>query len=120
MSKFDHRLKRLEDKSGIVSHNFDYWVIHGQWKSERLIQKEIREIKAGKVAGKYRGSKFDPENPNHMIYICGVPRPSKRALKERNLSPSKETSFSHEKKVADLTDAELAAEISSIEKELEK
>lgn len=120
MSKFDHRLKRLEDKTGIVVHDFDYWMIHGQWKSERLIQKEIREIKAGKVIGKYRGSKFDPENPNHRIIISVMPRPIERALQEKKESPPKEISFSPGKEAANLSDQELDAEIASIRKELEK
>lgn len=120
MPKFDHRLKRLEDKTGIAGQNFDYWMVKGYDKNKRLIEKEIREIKAGNVAGKYRGSKFDPENPKHVIYIFGIPRPKEKFLNKREESPSKEISFSPGKEAADLSDQELDAEIASIQKELEK
>ena len=121
MPKFDHRLKRLENKANIEKHIFDYWVIFVHDKTdESLVEKKVREIKAGNVVGKYRGSKYDPENPKHMIIVSGVLRPSERALQEKKKSPSKEIPFSQKKDVSDLTDAELEAEISSIEKELEK
>jgi len=116
MPKFDHRLKRLENKASIEKHVFDYWLIfvHDE-KGERLVEKKVREIKAGNVVGKYRGSKYDPENPKHMIIVSGVPR-----LQEKKKSPSKEISLPRRKEVADLSDAELEAEIASIEKDLEK
>jgi len=119
MPKFDHRLKRLENKASIEKHVFDYWLIFAHDKSEYLIQKDVQDIKAGNVAGKHRGSKYDPENPKHMIIVSGLPRLSERALQEKKEAPSKEITFPRRKEAADLTDAELEAEISSIQKELE-
>lgn len=101
MSKFDHRLKRLEARTG-GKKGFEYWLISHD--------KQIQDIRAGKVAGQM-GSLFDPEKKNIFV-ISSVPRLKEKALKKRSppmveiLDPS------------DLSDEDLDQEIARIEKEL--
>jgi len=114
VSKFDHRLKRLESKTGIVKHVFEYWVIWSYGKDKPFVEKEIQDIKAGKIAGK-GGSMFDPENPKQLIIISGTPRPDPRKLKEEKISSFIEEEIAPR----DLTDEELEAEIRNAQKELD-
>jgi len=104
MSKFDHRLKRLEARTG-GKKEFEYWLISHN--------KQIQDIKAGKVASQ-RGSLFDPEKKNLFI-ISAIPRPDARALEERRVSsPMVETLDP-----SDLSDEDLDQEIARIQKELD-
>lgn len=112
MTKFDHRLKRLEGKTGLKKKDFDYWIVSSSPATG------IRDIAAGKVPGKM-GSRFDPESKN-VIIVSAVPRPIKRASTESARARQQEISFAKTIDVVDLTDEELKAEIASIEKELAK
>jgi len=112
LTKFDHRLKRLEGKTGLKKKDFDYWIVSSSPATG------IRDIAAGKISGKM-GSRFDPESKN-MIIVSAVPRPTKRALTESARARQQEISFAKTIDVEDLTDEELDAELDSIEKELAK
>lgn len=105
MSKFDHRLKRLEAKSGFKEKRFNYWIVK---KSKESPAKVIRDIRAGLIIGK-TGSRLDPESQN-VIIVSTIPRPMKAELRSREAFPERE--------IPDLTDDELETEISRIQKEL--
>lgn len=122
MSKFDHRLKRLEKKTGSDRRQYKIWM---------LSISDMKKFTAGKLSStdnrpllsidKLRKSlKNYREQDKNIFVISAVPRLNKKALKEKDSPPSKRISFSHGKEAADLTDAELEAEIASIRKELEK
>jgi len=104
MSKFDHRLKRLEARTG-GKKEFEYWLISHN--------KQIQDIKAGKIAGQ-RGSLFDPEKKN-IIIKSAMPRPDARALEERHVSPPMVETLDP----SDLSDEDLDQEIARIQKELD-
>ncbi len=104
MSKFDHRLKRLEARTG-GKKEFEYWLISHN--------KQILDIKAGKVASQ-RGSLFSPEKKNIFI-ISAIPRPDRKALKGRHVSPPMVETLDP----SDLSDEDLDQEIARIEKELD-
>lgn len=108
MTKFDHRLKRLEAKSGLKKH-FNYWIIT-TGKGKESPAKAIQDIEAGLIIGKM-GSRFNPESQN-MIIVSAVPRTNDKTPRSHGSFPSKE--------IPDLTDDELEAEIRSVKKELEQ
>ena len=112
MTKFDHRLKRLEGKTGLKKKAFEYWLIN---KSPAT---GIRDIVAGKIPGKM-GSRYNPESQN-VIIVSAVPRSIKRTLTESARARQQEISFAKTIDAEDLTDEELDAELASIEKELAK
>ena len=93
MSKFDHRLKRLEARTGGKT-DFELWIIPNERK--------IQDIK------------LDPEKKNIFI-ISAVPRPDRKALKERHISPPMVETLDP----SDLGDEDLDQEIARIEKELD-
>lgn len=109
MTKYDHRLKRLEAKTGLKEKLFNYWIIISG-KGKESTAKIIRNIKAGLIIGKM-GLPFNPENKN-LVIVSTIPRPMKAELRSRKAFPENE--------IPDLTDDELETEISRIQKELEK
>lgn len=102
MTKFDHRLKRLEAKTGLKKKDFDYWIVSSSQSPA------IRNITTGKIPGKM-GSRYNPESQN-VIILSAVPRSNAKALRSRKEEPID---------VAELTDQELDAELARIQKELE-
>lgn len=93
MTKFDHRLKRLELRTGIKK-DFEYFVISNE--------EQIQDIK------------LDPEKKN-MFIISAIPRPDRKALKERHASPPMVETLDP----SELTDEDLDKEIIRIQKELD-
>ena len=104
MSKFDHRLKRLEARTGGKT-DFEYWHISND--------KQIQDIRGGKIAGKM-GHRFDPEKKN-LIIKSAIPRPDIQTLKERHAAPPMVETLDP----SDLSDEDLDQEIIRIQKELD-
>lgn len=101
MPKFDHRLKRLEKKTGIKRRKIGFLIVGVELSSE-VLKESLR---------KYKETYDD-------VYVIktAIPRLQKRPTKKSQVVAG--DSFSQRKEVADLTDTELEAEIASIQKEL--
>lgn len=93
MSKFDHRLKRLEVRTG-GKKDFKFWLISDE--------KQIQDIK------------LDPEKKN-IIIISSVPRLKEKGSKERRVSPPMVETLDP----SDLSDEDLDQEIARIQKEMD-
>jgi len=108
VSKFDHRLKRLEKKTGVKRRRLGFIVVGADvdLSSEKL---------------KESLKKYKETYDDICIVKTAIPRLKKKPSKKSQVVAGDSLLFSQEKMdPKDLTDEELAAEISGIQKELAK
>lgn len=116
MTKFDHRLKRLEKKTEESRHPFKIWP---------LSMSDMKKFAAGKLSSTDNRSllsidmlkkslkDYNEEDKNIFVFSA-IPRSKKVAGGDFVRIPEKT------KDLKNLTDEELDAEIASVQKELEK
>lgn len=103
MPKFEHRLKRLEKKTGMKRRKIGFLIVGVELSSEAL-KESLR---------KYKETYDDV-----CVIKTAVPRPGKKASKKSQVVAG--DSFPERKDVADLTDDELDDALTRAQRELEK